>query len=487
MKSRRPHTALSRRAVRRAGLGERSPIVEFPENIGRYRILDTIADGAFAVVFLAHDPLFEEDVAIKLCKLDAVKDERERRVIRKLFFNEIKSTGRLVHPNIVGLRDANEVNGWPYLVMEYVRGAATLREFCKPELLLSPREAAKIVHSCAKALDYAHKRGIVHRDIKPENLLLTPNREVKVGDFGIAHRDLSEDTEVVAVLGSPRYMSPEQMRGEPVSASADLYSLGVVLYELLTGHAPFNANNVGRLMHQVLQEEAVPPSTYRSDLSPEVDALVLKAMEKEPADRQASGEEFAAQLAAVFGRVETVDDWLEDEAKFQLARACPFFRDFSQRELWELVHLAGWRHFRGEESVSKEGGLELSFHILLSGQLRVKKGGKTVATLARGDCFGESGYIGRSSSASSIVAASESILLCVDSTTMSRASPDCRIRFNDAFIETLIWRLSNNSPVPAEKPMAESQEVTTQISPDLLEAVGTKMFRAAKTAKAISD
>jgi len=445
--------------------------VEYPESIGRYRIVDTIADGAFAVVFRAQDPLFEEEVAIKLCKLDAVKDQRERRVIRKLFFNEIKSTGRLVHPNIVGMRDANEVNGWPYLVMEYVRGAATLRDYCKPELLLSPREAAKIVHSCCKALDYAHKRGIVHRDIKPENLLLTPNQDVKVGDFGIAHRDLSEDTEVVAVLGSPRYMSPEQMRGEPVSASADLYSLGVVFYELLTGQPPFDANNVGRLMHQVLQEQAAPPSTYRSELNAEVDALVLKAMDKAPAGRHPSAETFATQLEAVFGRVETVDDWLEAERKFQLARACAFFREFSERELWELVHLAGWRHFRRDESVSKEGGLELSFHILLSGTLQVHKGGNTVATLSRGDCFGETGYIGRSESVSSIVAASEAILLCVDSTTMTRASADCRIRFNDAFIQTLIWRLSNNSPVPIEKATGDPEDSATRIALDLSEVM----------------
>ncbi|MDX1513558.1 MAG: serine/threonine-protein kinase, partial [Gammaproteobacteria bacterium] len=201
-------------------------MAELPQKFGKYHVLGLAGRGNMGVVYLGYDPFADRQVAIKVSAAPDPLDGTSSRLARKLFFNEAHMAGVLEHPNILRILDAGEEGGEPYIVMEFVEGGNTLQPFCDPENLLPVPEVADIVARCAKALDYAHCRGVIHRDIKPTNIMRTPEGDVKIGDFGVAQRTMADTTHVMGILGSPRYMSPEQIREETISGQTDLYSLG---------------------------------------------------------------------------------------------------------------------------------------------------------------------------------------------------------------------------------------------------------------------
>ena len=199
------------------------------QSLGKYELVREIGRGSMATVYLARDPFALQEVALKVAMTRSGENERTDRRRRKLFFNETKTAGLLRHPNIVATMDAGEDDGIRYLVMEYVAGAQTLDKFCRAPDLLPIENVIEIVLKCALAFDYAHNKGVIHRDIKPKNILLTPENEVKIGDFGIAliEREDVENTQVMGTLGSPRYMAPEQVTGGQVTKQTDLFALAV--------------------------------------------------------------------------------------------------------------------------------------------------------------------------------------------------------------------------------------------------------------------
>ena len=211
--------------------------------IGKYDVIREVGRGSMGVVYLGHDPFGGRDVALKIAMQDGVEEEVGQSLTRyrKMFFNEAKFADHLKHHNIIQMFDAGMEGEIWYIVMEYVAGGRTLYDHCRPGTLLPLEDAVRVIFKCAKALDYAHRRGVVHRDIKPRNILLTEEQEVKIGDFGIAlltHAD-STDTQVHGYVGSPLYMSPEQIREDQMTSQTDIFSIGVVMYEMLTGKHPF--------------------------------------------------------------------------------------------------------------------------------------------------------------------------------------------------------------------------------------------------------
>src|SRR6056297_1068801 len=224
---------------------------QMPDKIGKYNIIREVGRGSSGTVYLSHDPFYGRDVAIKLYKELSGEDDGELRAARKMFFNEAQMVGRLQHPNILPIFDAGEEDGRYYVVMEHVHGARTLSAYCRPDNLLPTDEVVRVVFSAVRAMHYAHARGIVHRDIKPSNIMLTMDNEVRIIDFGIALWNDTEVSVIRGVAGSPSYMSPEQVKAEEISAVSDLYALGVVMYELLTGRRPFKASNLAKLLHQI--------------------------------------------------------------------------------------------------------------------------------------------------------------------------------------------------------------------------------------------
>ena len=239
-----------------------------PEKIGKYVIVKEVGRGSTGVVYLSHDPYYRRDVAIKVYNLES-HDEDRARVTRKMFLSEAHMVGMLQHPNILPIFDAGEEDGHYYIVTEHVHGARTLSAYCKPDNLLPVDDVVEIMYKCAKALHYAHSRGVIHRDIKPSNIMLTQANDVRIIDFGIALVADSEISRIEGIAGSPSYMSPEQVQSLEITNRSDLYSLGAVMYEMLTGFRPFRGGNLSKLLHQIVYATAQPIHTLRTDI-PEV-------------------------------------------------------------------------------------------------------------------------------------------------------------------------------------------------------------------------
>jgi serine/threonine protein kinase len=262
--------------------------------LGRYEITGLLGRGAMGVVYQARDPLIERTVAVKAVACGALP-EKEAADFEQRFFREAKSAGRLKHPNIVTIHDVGRDGELAWIAMEFLEGRS-LREVLDAGAPLTIERIVEIVTSVADALAYAHAQGIVHRDVKPANIMLLEDGGVKIMDFGIAHLPGGSLTLAGSVLGSPKYMSPEQVAGEKIDARADIFSLGSVLYEMLVGVPPFAGDNMHATMYQVVHKEPPSPSSCTRGVPPELDAVVAKAMAKDPAHRHANAAEFATDL-----------------------------------------------------------------------------------------------------------------------------------------------------------------------------------------------
>ena len=267
-----------------------------PQRLGRYVIEKRIGRGAMGAVYLARDPRINRPVALKAIPIEQEFEDDELKEARLRFYREAESAGRLTHPNIITVFDAGEDKGLAYIAMEFVPGIA-LREFTNPKKLLAPKRALELCASTADALDYAHNQGVIHRDIKPANLLYNPKEgSLKISDFGVARITDNNRTKTGIVLGTPMYMSPEQLGAENLTGLSDLFSLGVTLYELLVGEVPFKASNIALLMTKITTEDPAPVSRRRAGIPPSVDAVLAKALAKRPQDRFSCGAEMAIAL-----------------------------------------------------------------------------------------------------------------------------------------------------------------------------------------------
>ena len=268
------------------------------ERLGRYQMRELIGEGAMARVFKAYDPEIDRTLAIKLLKSQLTEDSE----YRKRFLREAKGAGVLSHPNIVTVFDVGEEDGHPYIAMEFVDGP-TLADIVREKKRLATPEIVEIGTQLARALDYAHRRGIVHRDIKPGNvMLMRDTMTVKVADFGICRiddRDATQATQVGSVLGTPHYMSPEQVAGQKVDARSDLFSAGVVLYQLLAGTLPFEGDTLISVAYQITRADPVALDKVRPDLPLSLRRVIDRALRKQPEKRFQTGEEFAKALSEV--------------------------------------------------------------------------------------------------------------------------------------------------------------------------------------------
>jgi serine/threonine-protein kinase len=265
------------------------------DRLGRYRLQKEIGRGSMGRVFLAYDPELDRPVALKVIQAVAGLPEAERSAARERFLREARLAARLSHPGIVTVYDVGDSGGVPYLAMEYLEGR-TLDGHTGPGALLPADSVAEIVAQAAEALHFAHDRGTVHRDIKPSNLMLLRDGTVKILDFGLARGVEAALTHEGHLLGSPAYMSPEQIRGDPVDGRSDLFSLGVVLYELLCGKKPFPGATVSSILYRIVHEPPQEPETSSGRLPAAMGAVLARALAKNPADRYPTGREFAAAV-----------------------------------------------------------------------------------------------------------------------------------------------------------------------------------------------
>lgn len=262
---------------------------------GRYEILREVGRGAMGVVYQARDPNIDRVVAVKVLRQDRLDNEN----VVKRFLKEARVIGRLSHPNIVTIYDVGEAQGNIYIAMEFLQGKS-LADLTR-ERRLESEEVVNIAIQIAETLNYAHGKGVIHRDIKPSNIIVEPNGKIKITDFGIAHLEDSSatlQTQTGEIMGTPAYMSPEQVLGQPVDGRSDIFSLGVVLYELSTGKRPFGGEgkSLANIFNDIVQHTPEEPHATEISIPPELSSIVMKALRKDPADRYASGESLAEEL-----------------------------------------------------------------------------------------------------------------------------------------------------------------------------------------------
>ncbi|HEY3808310.1 MAG TPA: serine/threonine-protein kinase [Steroidobacteraceae bacterium] len=412
-----------------------------PERIGKYFIINEVGRGSTGTVYLSHDPYYGRDVAIKVYNIESGGDDEHARIARKMFLSEAHMVGMLQHPNILPIFDAGEEEGNCYIVTEHVHGARTLAAYCRPDNLLRLDDVVEIMFKCAKALHYAHTRGVIHRDIKPSNIMLTTDSDVRIIDFGIALVAGSDISRIEGIAGSPSYMSPEQVQSLELTNRSDLYSLGAVMYELLTGVRPFRAGNLAKLLHQIVYATPAPIHTLRQDVPEEIENVVAMALQKEPERRYATGLDFAAELTRVHQKLRQKESRMDQQEQFSLLRRLKFFHDFSHAEIWEVMRASHWQDYAPGDEIVKEGEMDDRFYVVVQGNCSVERHSKSIGILSTGECFGETSYVQGAKRTATIRAVDNVTVLKVSSTLLEQVSASCQLRFNRVFLRSLIGRL----------------------------------------------
>jgi serine/threonine protein kinase len=411
-----------------------------PSYLGKYLIKRKLGQGATSTVYLGFDPFVRRDVAIKLLKQEILNDPKMGKLYQRQLDNEASLAGKLSHPHIVAIYDALISDNESFIVMEYV-GGGTLEKYALPDNLLPMDKVVEYMFKCCRALNYAQFNGVIHRDIKPANMLLTEDGDIKISDMGAALLLDIEQTQISNV-GSPGYMSPEQIRAETLTHQTDIYSLGVVMYRLLTGQAPFKAQNLASLCQQILHEEPPRPRALRSDIPPQLENVVLRAMRKDKKERYQDWKDFGADLSAL-GRFEHSAVEANQTERFTTLRGMSLFKDFTDVELWEILRIGEWQKQPPQTVLMREDEMGDAFYVMIEGSVSVTKNGRLLNVIRSDDCFGEMAYIsGRPVARSATVTASTEVtVLKVTPQQLAGLSDHCQLHFNKAFLRVMADRL----------------------------------------------
>lgn len=419
--------------------------------IGKYRILKKLGEGATSEVFLCQDDFHNRQVAIKRVRASALVDAVDGPVYARFFAAEAALVGRLQHPNVVQIYDAVPDPVAPYVVMEYVPGT-TLRTYCRADQLLPLELIVELGFKCAMALGYVYRQGLIHRDVKPANILAMTHgagevTDVKLTDFGSVLNMTAESTQVHQV-GSLAYMAPEQLDGQVLDCRADIYSLGAVLYHLVAGKPPFDANSQAVLMNQIYNQPPAPLSGMRAGVNNAVDEVIQKALAKKPDDRYPNWDAFAQALSGLISEHKVPRGHLQgvlDSERFNLLRSLDFFCSFGDVELWEVVHRAKWQRFSFGHALYRRGEEGRTFHIIAQGSVEVYRNSKRVALLGAGTSVGEMAYLAPSPElrrhSTDVVVTEPATTISFTPEAMQQLSPACRHLFDEAFIRVLVRRL----------------------------------------------
>jgi len=416
-----------------------------PKQLGKYTIGKELGRGASGIVYLANDPFAHRDVAIKVYSSDADMDESKAKLYRKLFFNEAHVAGKLVHPNVLPIYDAGEEAGLRYVVMMYLEDYKPLVDHTRQDKLLPVKKVVEIFFAMSKALDYAHRNGVIHRDIKPANVMIGPTGQIMIVDFGIAKHAIGQSTQITGIVGTPRYMSPEQVRDEDVTNQADLWAMGVTIYEMLAGVPCFFGDSLPSLTHQIINVEPPPVSQLRGDVPDALNKIVLRCLKKNLKQRYKTGMDVAGDLINVSDELSAQAEEISEQERYNQLSRLAFFSDFTQPETWEIMRAGAWKNFKAGEVVVQEGELDDSFFVIVAGEATVHKGKTMLGSLKGGDCFGEMGYLNKTKRSATVRAKTDVSVLKVNSTLMERASRDCQLRFYKVFAHTLIERLTHTN------------------------------------------
>lgn len=432
---------------------------EIPKTIGRYRVVRQIGLGAMGEVYLALDELIHRKVAVKCMRVDRCKDEQKRQRALESFLHEARIAGNLDHSHIAAVYDIGVQDNAPYIVMEYIEGG-NIKELIRGKAPFPIEEKLSLIAMVARALHFAHKRGILHRDIKPANIMiLKQSRLPKITDFGIA-RVLDTASfgniegnidEEGLIPGTPLYMSPEQIRGEELDTRSDIFSLGVLAYEWLSGERPFAGQDLNGRLQSVLTDTPKPLSDFPG-IDPEINSIVMRALAKQKSERYQSADEFGDTLELYLNSLEkkksggkTSFSFDKKEIVERLRQRYPFFADFSEEELYELFRASSKEEFAMGDYLLREGASGAKMYIIISGAVIVltETEGKRVEleTLRDGSCVGEMSMIDHMPRSASVVAFKKTVALALNETVLRHNNPKLCLKLYRNLATTLSERL----------------------------------------------
>ncbi|MBF0319410.1 MAG: protein kinase [Nitrospirae bacterium] len=428
--------------------------------MGRYEILGILGEGAMGMVYRANDTIIDRIVAIKAIKMENIESQQKRNELIGHFYHEARIAGKLSHPNIAHIYDVGEDNGIHYLVLEYVEGI-TLKAAIAEDAETPLSEKLRIIIDTARTLHYAHQRGVIHRDIKPANIMLLKNSSIKIMDFGIAMLTSSSEGQAAqgGLLGTPAYMSPEQINGLALDRQTDIFSLGVLAYELLSGRKPFTAESIPMLMDKILNADPTPLHNANPRLDAALGKLVSKALAKNKELRCQSASEFADSLDMYASQMDmertqdisSVRNYDKRVLADTLKKKYTFFSDFTTEELLKIISISTYKTYKKDAGIFNEGDIGTKMFIIVSGSVRITKVFENneeetlLAVLKAGECFGEMAVMDASPRFAAAKAESDCVTIAISDVILRNSEPVLCLKLYKNLAAVLSDKLRNSN------------------------------------------
>lgn len=436
-----------------------------PQTFGPYRVVEKVGAGATATVYRAIHAETGQMVALKVILFNQSNAKLSRR-LKKLFATEAALAMKVKHPNIVSIFEADIEEKFAYIAMEFVSGVP-LRDYCSFDKLLPPHRVVEIMFKCAMALDFSARMGVVHRDIKPDNIMLGSDDVVKITDFGLAldmKKKSDSDSTFIMGVGSPAYMSPEQIKDYPLNGQTDLYSLGTVMFELLTGRQPFRAKNRASLMYKIINMDPEAVSTLNPSVPDSLDPIIKRTLEKDLYTRYRTGAQFAQDLSSAKFQILDDADSVRLTRRFKIVRLNPAFTDFENDEVWEILRISHWRVVHESRPLMVEGEEGSNFGVIIEGEVEVSLKGRQLAVYGPGEVIGELAFLslGPSKRNATVIAMVDTVYLEVNAAAYALASEECQEHFKQLIVGTLMRRTQESN----EKLIANAPEARERLRDD---------------------
>ncbi|MFZ1910697.1 MAG: serine/threonine-protein kinase [Burkholderiales bacterium] len=420
---------------------EHSAAIALGQQVGKYKLVEPLGRGTSGAVYRAMDTFSGKEVALKIIDPEVFRDPEFGAERHAQFMREASLAGMLIHPHLVSILDAVVQSDAGHIAMELITGG-DLSQHIEPGTLLPVQDVLEIVFNCCNALEYTSRVGIIHCDIKPANIMIAEGTDVRITDFGSAFLQKSRVVRTAA-MGSPHYMAPEQIVGEELTLHSDMYSLGVVLYELLTGQLPFAPDHFDDLVRKILTQDPAPPSQVRPGLPPAIDPVVLRALNKKPEQRYKSWSEFAFHLSELSRRA-LAPEPIPDSEKLNSLNRVEALAKLSEMELWEVAKAGRWSRFKAHDVILRENDLGTYFFFLATGSAKVIRRKRLLNVIHEGEFFGEMAYImgGEQPRQASVVATNALLLAKFSPQALAQISLGAQLQLTRALARNLVERLS---------------------------------------------